>query len=138
MHLTRYQISLIISGHIKFDLRFKDSISGQLHTKPNDCIREDFSQFLKHSIFIPNKGNNLFHFRQKRKCFKKMALFIWIEKYVSICVIAWVIVPLPTCWKAYIISTILLHWLLWSIPETDRILPARVERPGWSSRVKFI
>lgn len=30
-----------------------------------------------------------------------MALFIWMEKYVSICVIAWVIVPLPTCWKAY-------------------------------------
>lgn len=67
-----------------------------------------------------------------------MALFIWMEKYVSICVIAWVIVPLPTRWKAYIISTILLHWLLWSIPETDRILPARIERPGWSSRVKFI
>lgn len=96
--LTSSRISsLIISGQIKFDLRFKDSISGQLHTKPNECIREEFSQFLKHSIFIPNKGKNLFNFRQKRKCFKKMALFIWMEKYVSICVIAWVIVPLQTC-----------------------------------------
>lgn len=49
----------------------------------------------------PQQGKNLFNFRQKRKCFQKMALFIWMEKYLSICVIAWVIVPLPTCWKAY-------------------------------------
>lgn len=49
----------------------------------------------------PQQGKNLFNFRQRRKCFQKMALFIWMEKYVSICVIAWVIVPLPMCWKAY-------------------------------------
>lgn len=62
----------------KFDLRFKDSISGQLHTKPNECIREDFSQFLKHSIFIPNKEKISLIFDREENVFKKWrCLYGW-------------------------------------------------------------